>query len=222
MIFETSTTMSPITYFGFDVCNMKLVASKRRLSIVPSLHNLNFTTCSVSIMSENIIFEKMSANLFWQVPSYVKECAEFDFKVCIAWNLPTLGIYFYNCYFFRFSFLGVGAIRLQPFNHLGTPSCPSEAPEEHIALVQRFAKASDGETAVSNSLPSGCTTFYSTYCGVSWTSTPTHAELSDTFDKCCVNGGHAEKTCSSIAAEVFDKIMAKAESSNDLAMSHLL
>jgi hypothetical protein len=100
---------------------------------------------------------------------------------------------------------------------MGTPSCPSEAPEEHIALVQRFAKASDGETAVSNSLPSGCTTFYSTYCGVSWTSTPTHAELSDTFDKCCVNGGHAEKTCSSIAAEVFDKIMAKAESSNDLA-----
>lgn len=100
---------------------------------------------------------------------------------------------------------------------MGTPSCPSEAPEEHIALVQRFAKVSDGETAVSNSLPSECTTFYSTYCGVSWPSTPTNAELSDAFDKCCETGGHKHVTCSSIANEVFDKIMSKAESNGDLA-----
>ena len=35
--------MFPGTYFGFDICNLELFASKSRLSTVPSLQNVHFT-----------------------------------------------------------------------------------------------------------------------------------------------------------------------------------
>ena len=41
MIFEISTTMFPATYFAFDICNLKLFASKNRSSIGQSLQNVD-------------------------------------------------------------------------------------------------------------------------------------------------------------------------------------
>ena len=38
---ETSKTMFPGTYFGFDICNPKLFTSKNRSSILPSPQNIN-------------------------------------------------------------------------------------------------------------------------------------------------------------------------------------
>ena len=58
LTFEISTNMFPGIFFGFDICNVKLLAIKNRLSIVPSLQNIQIIQFLMIRMSNNNIFEK--------------------------------------------------------------------------------------------------------------------------------------------------------------------
>ena len=83
-IFEISKTVFTGTYFGFDICNPKLFASKNRSSIVPSLQNLYFIQLLTILMSKrNVIIEKMSKSILTGV-KIVKKCAEFNGEVRFA------------------------------------------------------------------------------------------------------------------------------------------
>ena len=98
-ILETSKTMFPGTYFGFDICNPKLFTSKNRSSIVPSLQNLHFTYSLMILRSKACHIRKDIENQFWPVLSYVNKCAEQFFKVCFAWNLLKSCIFKDLCFF---------------------------------------------------------------------------------------------------------------------------
>merc|ERR1719436_1668551 len=64
-------------------------------------------------------------------------------------------------------------------------------------------------------LPEACVGFYRDYCGRTWPSNdsttlprpggvPTMDELRETFDSCCMQGGHHQSTCAAVDGEVFD------------------
>ena len=74
-------------YFsGLDIWNLKLFAIKNRLSIVPSLQNIQIMKFSMIPMSKNT-FKKYIEKYVWPVLKYVKKYAEFNGAVHFAWNL---------------------------------------------------------------------------------------------------------------------------------------
>ncbi len=53
LTFEISKNMFPGIFFGFDICNLKLFAIKNRLSIVPSLQNIQTIQFLMILMIKN-------------------------------------------------------------------------------------------------------------------------------------------------------------------------
>ena len=74
------------TNFGFGICNLKLFASKNRLSIVrkPSKHPFDLIVNDFHVKKWHV--RKNIENQFWPVLQCVKKCAEFNGDVRFAWN----------------------------------------------------------------------------------------------------------------------------------------
>ena len=53
--------------FGFDICNLKLFAIQIRLSIVPSIQNIQIIQCLMILMSRNDIFKQNVDKYIWPV-----------------------------------------------------------------------------------------------------------------------------------------------------------
>ena len=100
--------MFPSTYFGFDICNPKLIASKERLSIVPSLQRAFEHSLMVFISKRNHI-RKNAESQFWPVLQYVTKYAEFKSAIHFGWNLLKMWVFdnFHFRHFYMFAFFAI-------------------------------------------------------------------------------------------------------------------
>ena len=137
MIFETSKTVFPGTYFGFDICNPKRFASKNRLSIVPSRQNLYFTYFLMIIMSKNNIFEEFRKSILTGAILCNKNALNDNLKSILSETFKNdefLKMWILTCFtiftIFIFFILGVGGIQAKPtgLQGWGIASPASRAP----------------------------------------------------------------------------------------------
>ena len=87
------------TCFDFGICKLKLFASKNRLSIVPSLQNINLIQCLMIFMTKKSFSNKCRTSIFtgatirkkmrwiqWWCPFCLKPSKMTSFRWC--WCLP--------------------------------------------------------------------------------------------------------------------------------------
>ena len=117
LTFEMSKNMFPGIFFGVDICNPKLFAITNRLSIAPSLQNIQNILFLLIIMSKKMSFSKKcrksiltSATIRKKI-RWIQWCNPFCLKpskmTCFGWFAFLIFFIFFICSIICFGFVAL-------------------------------------------------------------------------------------------------------------------